>query len=156
MHLKEVEYRDDGSKLYVYFPTWTLSWEECLSFVHTLLTHDFVIEQTTFPIVHYFREDVTESLRAHDYDIYATLAGKPAVKRISVYGASRLMECDLRLTVGPNLHVVALEAFDGEALKENDHVFDRYMNSLEVITHIDRVERGAAPEKGTQNALARF
>ncbi|WP_175953499.1 hypothetical protein [Schaalia sp. Marseille-Q2122] len=161
MLLRAAEPRADGSIAYSYETTWPFTWEDCAAFLRGLLTTDLITDRSHPLRVLVNSQDITNALYAADLNPAAlnhNALGLPRTEdhTLQVEGHSRLMESTLRFTVRCDVHECLLEALSGSAMHESDHVFDRYMDNLEIIAHIERVLSGAPRDRGTHHADTLF
>lgn len=156
MQLYAVEPRQDGSIAYAYEITWPFTWPECLSFLQALLDNDLVTDGSRPLRILIDSHDFTEVLREARM--------KPAVARIPrsdghtlvVEGYSKLMESTMRFSLRDDETHCVIVALNGPAKQESERVFDRYMDNLEIIAHIERIHAGAPRDRGTHNAATLF
>lgn len=156
MLLRAATPRGDGSTIYTYESTWPFTWEECTSFLHGLLNTDLVTDHSHPLHVSINSRDITTALYAAGLNLAALPLPYAERHTLQIEGYSKLMESTLRFTVRIAEQECLLEALDGPAMHESDHVFDRYMDSLEIIAHIERVLAGAPQDRGTPHATTLF
>lgn len=156
MQLYAVEPREDGTIAYAYETTWPFSWAECLAFLQALLHYDLVTGPSQPLRVLANSVDVTDALREARMSPIAARLGRIDGHTLVVEGYSQLMESTLRFSLRAEEQHCVLVALNGPAMHESQRVFDRYMDNLEIIAHIERIHSGSPRDRGTHNAATLF
>ena len=156
MLLRAARPRPDGSTAYSYEMTWPFIWDDCDAFLRALLTNDLVFDRIHPLRILVNSHDITDALYGANLNLAALSLPRTQDNTLIVEGYSQVMESTLRFTLQCENHECMLEALSGQAMHEGEHVFDRYMDTVEIITHIERVLAGAPRDRGTHHADTLF
>lgn len=152
MILLNLETKEPFTTLY-YELTWKIGWEQMISFAEVLL-RDFAKNGLQSIEVGYTGcapEDVTRDLLSHGMKIWETDFSKDEKSCIVIAGHSEINDIPMRITLWNQTNRCMVNLKDDELIPiKGEHAYDRYMNSLEIMGHVEyarKKEREAVENK---------
>ena len=141
MQLKNVEKKDVITTLY-YELTWALGWEQIMSFIDTIIQSDFAMGEIQSVKVGVTAGtddvDVTNELKEKEYRVKETSFSKNESGYIAIAGYSSIMEIPMRITVWNQLNHFMVQLISDTGIeKQGEHYYDKYVDSIELMGHID-------------------
>ncbi len=142
MRLLDTEKKAPFTNLY-YGLTWALGWEQILCMVNAIVKNDFskgaVQSLETYETAGAKPEDITDEFTGADCDIFETKTALKEAGALAIAGSSYIMETPMRFTFYNQTDRLFVQIF-GDA---DGHVFDKYMDSIEISGHIEYALRYA-------------
>lgn len=141
MQLKGIEREDIFTTLY-YELTWNVGWEQIISVIDTIIKLDFLkggVQSIAVGIIAGAKSvDVTDELKKNKYRIKDTSFSKNESGYIEIAGFSSIMGVPMKITIWNQLNRFMLQlAGDAEIEKSGDHCYDKYVDSIEFLGHVD-------------------
>ena len=78
--------------------------------------------------------NITEELIENDYKVRSCISLQTEHNNIQIGGFSKIMKQKVQFTLTKQSDEISLLTFE---IPENEHKFDNYMNSIEILTHED-------------------
>lgn len=128
--------------------TWPIGWDHILSFLDIIIKTDFssangnghVTSISVGFIAGAEPVDETQDLVAHDYEIKNTDFAKNESGFVILAGESSFMHVPMRFTLWNQLDRCLVQVMNDDKIdKEGEHVYDKYLNSIEIRGHMDYV-----------------
>ena len=147
MQFKGIEKKDVFTTLY-YELTCAVGWEQMLSFIDVIIKTDFakggIQSIGVGSIAGAESVDVTNDLREHGSRVKDTSFSKKESGYIVIAGYSSIMEVPMRITIWNQLNRFMLQLMnDTEIEKSGEHCYNKYVDSIEILGHIDYVKTNA-------------
>lgn len=145
MILLDVVKSEPFTTLY-YEMTWKISWDQIMSFTEVLL-RDFAkrgIQSLEVGYTGCAPDDVTKELMEKHLKIQECSFAGEEKSMVVVAGDSEVNEIPMRFTFWANTNrcMVNLKN-DDQIEKKGDHAYDKYMDSLEIMGHVEFTKRVA-------------
>ena len=144
MQLKGIEKEDVFTTIH-YDLTWAVGWEQILSFIEVIIKTDFEkggIQSVEVGMIAGAESvDVTKDLEEHGNRIRDTEFSKKESGYIVIAGYSSIMRIPMRIAIWNQLDHFMLQLVNDTAIEKfGEHVFDKYVDSIEILGHIDYVK----------------
>ena len=141
MQLKCVEKKEAFTTLY-YELTWSVGWEQMISFVDVIIRTDFakggIQSIAVGSIAGADRVDYTDELKKAENKIKDTAFSKNESGYIAIAGHSSIMGVPMRITIWNQMNRFLVQILnDKEIEKYGDHCYDKYVDSIEILGHVD-------------------
>ena len=141
MQLQGVERKDVFTTLY-YELTWSVGWDQIVSFIDTIIKSDFkkggIQSVTVGAIAGASGVDVTQELKEKGYEVKETSFSKNESGYIVIAGYSSVMEVPMRITIWNQLNRFMVQLMNDIAIdKSGEHCYDKYVDSIEIMGHVD-------------------
>ncbi len=135
MILKNIGESNNTTSLY-YELTFRISWEQLIGIIHAIMKSDFNSKVNTLLVGEIAGSkgiDKLSELIDADYNIQKSTIAQKEQGWISISGYSKTMETNIQFTLWNQLNRCLVEIENEPYLeKEGDHVYDKYVNSIEV------------------------
>lgn len=150
MQLKGIEKKDVFTTLY-YELTWGVGWEQIISFVDTIVQFDFLkggIQSIEIgSIAGAESVDVTNELKEKGYRVKETSFSKKEFGYIAIAGHSSIMKVPMRITIWNQLNRFMVQLMNDDRIeKSGEHCYDKYVDSIEIMGHVDFAKTRAKNE----------
>jgi hypothetical protein len=144
MQLKGVDKKDIFTTLF-YELTWKVGWEMIISLVDAIIKLDFIKGTVQSIAVGYIAGaesvDVTEELKAKEYRIKDTAFAKNESGYIEITGVSSIMEVPMKMTIWNQTNRFLLQIVNDTGIEKcGDHCYDKYVDSIEILGHVDHAK----------------
>ena len=144
MQLKGIEKEDVFTTIH-YDLTWAVGWEQILSFIEVIIKTDFEkggIQSVEVGMIAGAESvDVTKDLEEHGNRIRDTEFSKKESGYIVIAGYYSIMRVPMRIAIWNQLDHFMLQLVNDTAIEKfGEHVFDKYVDSIEILGHIDYVK----------------
>ncbi|MGI6248223.1 MAG: hypothetical protein ACOYJX_02275 [Acutalibacteraceae bacterium] len=141
MQLKGIEKEGGFTTLY-YELTWPVGWEKLLSFIDVIIKNDFEKGGIQSIGVGFLAGaesvDVTDDLKKHGNRVRETDFAKTESGYIVIAGYSAIMEVPMRITIWNQLDRFMLQLMNDDKIEKNgEHCYDKYVDSIEILAHVD-------------------
>lgn len=150
MILKNVHKDENGWSICDYNTTWNYGYDFMLDAAQTLIDTDFKENTQRLAIAAISGEpfqERMEELRANGLQIRACESIAEECGVLVISGISEIMELPMQFMLFNKSNVVKLYVPDAKVFEEyGDHVFDKYMNSVEIKAYCKDAARTAVEE----------
>ena len=148
MQLKGIEKEDVFTTIH-YDLTWAVGWEQILSFIEVIIKTDFEkggIQSVEVGMIAGAESvDVTKDLEEHGNRIRDTEFSKKESGYIVIAGYSSIMRVPMRIAIWNQLDHFMLQLVNDTAIEKfGEHVFDKYVDSIEILETDKDISGGRA------------
>lgn len=145
MQLLKIEKGKVFTTLY-YELTWPIGWEQMLSMINAVIEDDF--SKSTIQALEVEEiagsglKDVTAALKRANNEIHYSSVAKEEMGTIAISGYSAIMEVSMRIMFYNQTNRCLVQVVRDKAIKKSGkHAYDKYMDSIELLGHIDYTKR---------------